>query len=462
MTVMVTLLWLMSSILFFRNPKSEKIRWASYIGFFGGFGGGGVLLGKGLNRPEWILFLDGFFTSIGHYFTPYGMLIFGLVYSDFIEKNKTKKVCKLLLLVPIIIMYFLFPVYPEFKLNFVILSIWVVPYVVSANILLIYSAWRETRPTIKKRKILTCLFVVPMFSFALVTNIILEAFGIREVWHYNPWIIGVQFLVFIYFAIKYGILGVQIRFEKERRDSTMKAVSSGTGLLNHTIKNEIAKIDLLVNQLKEHIPQDEASSEDLELVLNSTNHVLELSTRIQSKLDIINLKESEFLLSQSVDSAISLLKPYLHSDINVIKQYEVDATIFGDTAQIQETFLNIIKNAIEAMDGRGIILIKIYKTRRKIHIDFTDTGKGIEKDKLSLVLDPFYSTKRQQVNYGLGLTYCYNVFQKHGGDISIKSRVNQGTTFSLALPTKRIIDIKINQQSNSKSIGEKSLWTKLD
>ena len=464
MAVMVTLLWLMSSILFIRNPKSEKIRWASCIGFSAGFGGIGVLLGKGLSRPEWILFLDGFFTSIGHYFTPYGMLIFGLVYSDFIKTNKTKKIYKLLLLVPIIIMYSLFQVYPEFKVNFVILSIWVVPYVVSANILLIYSAWRETRPAIKKRKILTCLFVVPMFTFALITNIILEAFGIKGVWYYNPWMIGVQFLVFIYFAIKYGILGVQIRFEKERRDSTMKAVSSGTGLLNHTIKNEIAKIDLLVNQLKDYIPPDEASSENLDLVLNSTNHVLELSTRIHSKLDILNLKESEFLLSQSVDSAISLLKPYLnlHTDIDIVKQYTVDATIFGDTAQIQETFLNIIKNAIEAMDGRGVILIKIYKTRRKVYIDFTDTGKGIEKDKLSLVLDPFYSTKRQQVNYGLGLSYCYNVFQKHGGDISIKSRVNQGTTFTLSLPTKRIIDIKINQQSNSNSIGEKSLWTKLD
>ena len=458
MAVMVTLLWLMSSILFIRNPKSEKIRWASCIGFSAGFGGIGVLLGKGLSRPEWILFLDGFFTSIGHFITPYGMLIFGLVYSDFIKTNKTKKIYKLLLLVPIIIMYSLFQVYPEFKVNFVILSIWVVPYVVSANILLIYSAWRETRPAIKKRKILTCLFVVPMFTFALVTNIILEAFGIKGVWYYNPWMIGVQFLVFIYFAIKYGILGVQIRFEKERRDSTMKAVSSGTGLLNHTIKNEIAKIDLLVNQLKEYIPPDEASSENLDLVLNSTNHVLELSTRIHSKLDILNLKESKFLLSQSVDSAISLLKPYLdlHTDINIVKQYTVDATIFGDAAQIQETFLNIIKNAIEAMDGRGIILIKIYKTRRKVYIDFTDTGKGIEKDKLSLVLDPFYSTKRQQVNYGLGLSYCYNVFQKHGGDISIKSRVNQGTTFTLSLPTKRIIDIKINQQSNSNSIGERA------
>ncbi|MDP9580579.1 UNVERIFIED_ORG: signal transduction histidine kinase [Bacillus sp. 1751] len=462
MFIMVALLWLMSSILFFRNPQNEKIRWASVIGFCGGFGGIGALLGKGIDRPEWVLHLDGIFTSIGHYFTPYGMLIFGIVYSDVIGNVRKRNILKLLLLIPIFIMYFMFQVYPEFRVDFRILAIWVVPYVIAANILLIYSAWREDRPIIKRRKILTCVFVVPMFTFALTTNIILEALGIVGVWRYNPWIIVTQFLVFVYFGVKYGILGVRIRFEKEMRDSTMKAARSGTALFNHTIKNEIAKIDLLVNQIKEQIPPEEKSAENLGLVLNSTNHVLELSRRIQSKLDVINLKESEFSLTESIDSAINLLKPYLNMnpDITIIKQYEVDAIVFGDTEQLQETYLNIIKNASEAMNGQGVILIKVYKTRKKIHIDFIDEGKGIGKDELTRVLDPFYSTKHNQTNFGLGLTYCYNVLKKHGGDILVKSKVEKGTTFTLTLPSKRIIGFRVNEQSNSKLVGENSLWTK--
>ncbi|WP_257206544.1 sensor histidine kinase [Priestia megaterium] len=462
MFIMVALLWLMSSILFFRNPQNEKIRWASVIGFCGGFGGIGALLGKGIDRPEWVLHLDGIFTSIGHYFTPYGMLIFGIVYSDVIGNVRKRNILKLLLLIPIFIMYSMFQVYPEFRVDFRILAIWVAPYVIAANILLIYSAWREDRPIIKRRKILTCVFVVPMFTFALTTNIILEALGIVGVWRYNPWIIVIQFLVFVYFGVKYGILGVRIRFEKEMRDSTMKAARSGTALFNHTIKNEIAKIDLLVNQIKEQIPPEEKSAENLGLVLNSTNHVLELSRRIQSKLDVINLKESEFSLTESIDSAINLLKPYLNMnpDITIIKQYEFDAIVFGDTEQLQETYLNIIKNASEAMNGQGVILIKVYKTRKKIHIDFIDEGKGIGKDELTRVLDPFYSTKHNQTNFGLGLTYCYNVLKKHGGDILVKSKVEKGTTFTLTLPSKRIIEFRVNEQSNSKLVGENSLWTK--
>ncbi|MGN7233348.1 ATP-binding protein [Priestia megaterium] len=462
MFIMVALLWLMSSILFFRNPQNEKIRWASVIGFCGGFGGIGALLGKGIERPEWVLHLDGIFTSIGHYFTPYGMLIFGIVYSDVIGNVRKRNILKLLLLIPIFIMYSMFQIYPEFRVDFRILAIWVAPYVIAANILLIYSAWREDRPIIKRRKILTCVFVVPMFTFALTTNIILEALGIVGVWRYNPWIIVTQFLVFVYFGVKYGILGVRIRFEKEMRDSTMKAARSGTALFNHTIKNEIAKIDLLVNQIKEQIPPEEKSAENLGLVLNSTNHVLELSRRIQSKLDVINLKESEFSLTESIDSAINLLKPYLNMnpDITIVKQYEVDAIVFGDTEQLKETYLNIIKNASEAMNAQGVILIKVYKTRKKIHIDFIDEGKGIGKDELTRVLDPFYSTKHNQTNFGLGLTYCYNVLKKHGGDILVKSKVEKGTTFTLTLPSKRIIEFRVNEQSNSKLVGENSLWTK--
>lgn len=462
MFIMVALLWLMSSILFFRNPQNEKIRWASFIGFCGGFGGIGALLGKGIDRPEWVLHLDGMFTSIGHYFTPYGMLIFGIVYSDIAVNLWRRNILKLLLLIPIFIMYSMFQVYPEFRVDFRILAIWVAPYVISANILLIYSAWREDCPIVKRRKILTCVFVVPMFTFALTTNIILEALGFVGVWRYNPWIIVTQFLVFVYFGVKYGILGVRIRFEKELRDSTMKAARSGTALFNHTIKNEIAKIDLLVNQIKEQIPPEEKSAENLELVLNSTNHVLELSRRIQNKLDIINLKESEFSLTESINSAINLLKPYLNINpgITIIKQYEVDAIIFGDTEQLQETYLNVIKNASEAMNGQGVILIKVYKSRKKIHIDFIDEGKGIGKDELNHVLDPFYSTKHNQTNFGLGLTYCYNVLKKHGGDILVKSKIEKGTTFTLIFPSKRIIGFMVNEQSNSKLVGENSLWTK--
>ncbi|HDR6318965.1 TPA: HAMP domain-containing histidine kinase [Bacillus thuringiensis] len=440
MIVLVFLLWMIAAILFFTNPQNETTRWGSVIAIFGGFGGLGVMLGDGPNRPEWILWADSISTSLSHYMTPYAMWIFGLSFAE-VWKTKFQKIfLKFVFLIPVLIMYQYDTLYPVFKAHYVALSLWVVPYVLGMDILLLWSTWRENRPAIKKNKIFTCLVIVPMSTFALITNIVLEAMGLKDVWFYNPIGIAFQFAFFAYFIIKYGFLDVQIVFERQQRDTTMQAVRSGSALFNHTMKNEASKLDLLIHELKDSIGDDPTASENIELALASTKHLLDVSTRIQSKLDIMRLKESNFSLSECMDSAIALAKPYIGKEVHIVKQYEVDIFIHGDFVHLQETFLNIIKNAIEAMNKKGHIFIKIYKTRRRIYIDIKDEGMGIKKRDQSLVLNPFYSTKGHKGNYGLGLTYCYNVVQQHNGDISIKSKENQGTTMSIWLPSKRIVE----------------------
>lgn len=450
MIVLVFLLWMMTAILFLTNPKNQETRWGSLIAFYGGCGGLGVMLGDGPNRPEWILWADSIATSFGHYMTPYSIGIFGLVFANVFKTTKQSAIWKLVLLIPIGIMYCFFnTMYPVFKTNYTMLATWSVPYVLGCNILLLYSTFRERRPAIKKNKLYTSMVIIPMTTFALISNIVLEALGIRDVWFYNPYVIAFQFTLFAYLIIKYGFLDVQIRFERQKRDDTMRAVASGTAMLNHTIKNEVLKIDMLVNQIKENSNLDNESVESIELALSSTNHVLELSTRIQSKLDVMNLKESAFWLSDCIETTLDNLQPYLGTKISINKSYEVDAKVYADPIHLQEVFINIIKNAIEAMDKHGEIHIKIYKTYRKVYIDFTDTGKGIEKDKLPLVLNPFYSTKGTKGNYGLGLSYCYNVLQKHGGEIAVKSKVGHGTNMILSLPSKRVKEIKLQSNSDS-------------
>ncbi|WP_242230106.1 sensor histidine kinase [Bacillus cereus group sp. BfR-BA-01329] len=440
MIVLVFLLWMIAAILFFTNPQNETTRWGSVIAIFGGFGGLGVMLGDGPNRPEWILWADSISTSLSHYMTPYAMWIFGLSFAE-VWKTKFQKIfLKFVFLIPVLIMYQYDTLYPVFKAHYVALSLWVVPYVLGMDILLLWSTWRENRPAIKKNKIFTCLVIVPMSTFALITNIVLEAMGIKDVWFYNPIGIAFQFAFFAYFIIKYGFLDVQIVFERQQRDTTMQAVRSGSALFNHTMKNEASKLDILIHELKDSIGDDPTASENIELALASTKHLLDVSTRIQSKLDIMRLKESNFSLSECMDSAIALAQPYIGKEVHIVKQYEVDIFIHGDFVHLQETFLNIIKNAIEAMNKKGHIFIKIYKTRRRIYIDIKDEGIGIKKRDQSLVLNPFYSTKGHKGNYGLGLTYCYNVVQQHNGDISIKSKENQGTTMSIWLPSKRIVE----------------------
>lgn len=153
MIVLVFLLWMIAAILFFTNPQNETTRWGSVIAIFGGFGGLGVMLGDGPNRPEWILWADSISTSLSHYMTPYAMWIFGLSFAE-VWKTKFKNLLKFVFLIPVLIMYQYDTLYPVFKAHYVALSLWVVPYVLGMDILLLWSTWRENRPAIKKNKIL--------------------------------------------------------------------------------------------------------------------------------------------------------------------------------------------------------------------------------------------------------------------------------------------------------------------
>jgi len=454
----VLLSWLMAVILLLVNIKQEKTRWGSYIGFCEGFGGLGIVLGKGAERPDWIIMLDGISTSIGHYWTPYVILIFGLLYSDTIKTKKMKRVGKILLVIPTILAYtplFSFSIYPEFNTNFSIIALWIIPYILITCLLLILCAFKEKKKTIKNHKMITCIIVVPLFLFVLFTNVILPVFDVRGGWQLNPLIMIAEFLFFIYFSSRYGFLGVKIKFEKQRLSSTMQAVTSGTTLLNHTIKNEMSKIDLVTEQLKKNVSNN--AIESLDLILKSTKHVLELSSRIQGKLDIMELKETKFLLSDLIHSSLDLMKPHLFS-VTVINRMEIDVQLYGDFIHLEETCINIIKNAQEAMNNEGTIIIKVIQTKKGINIEFVDDGKGIAKENVSKIVEPFYSTKKEVGNFGLGLTYCFNVLAKHGGDIVIDSQLNLGTTISLFLPNKRIVEVKhkkktINQLAEEMTYG---------
>lgn len=101
---------------------------------------------------------------------------------------------------------------------------------------------------------------------------------------------------------------------------------------------------------------------------------------------------------------------------------------------------NILRNAIDAVDVNGQIEIGIIRTQRYIILEISDNGCGISKQDLPHVVLPYYSTKKNAFNFGLGLSYCSNVMQKHGGLLEIESGEAKGTKVFLKFPVKRLLD----------------------
>ncbi len=124
--------------------------------------------------------------------------------------------------------------------------------------------------------------------------------------------------------------------------------------------------------------------------------------------------------------------------INVITQLDRDLPLtYADAGLLQQVFLNIILNAEQAMKSahnRGNLTVKTEKINNAIRISFKDDGKGIAKENLSKIFNPFFTTKEVGQGTGLGLSLCYGIVKQHDGKIYAKSRLGKGSTFFVELP----------------------------
>ena len=103
--------------------------------------------------------------------------------------------------------------------------------------------------------------------------------------------------------------------------------------------------------------------------------------------------------------------------------------------QLRRAFANLLKNAVEATEGRGTVSITAKRRGKHAVIVVRDTGRGIEKADLPRIFEPFFTTKEYGKGFGLGLALTQAIIQNHGGEISVKSRAGKGTVFTITIPT---------------------------
>ena len=99
--------------------------------------------------------------------------------------------------------------------------------------------------------------------------------------------------------------------------------------------------------------------------------------------------------------------------------------------------MNLLTNAIFAMDGQGTLTITTAREGDEVVLRFTDTGDGIPPENLEKIFDPGFTTKGVGVGTGLGLSICYRIVQDHRGTIEVSSEVGKGTEFTVRLPISR-------------------------
>lgn len=138
-----------------------------------------------------------------------------------------------------------------------------------------------------------------------------------------------------------------------------------------------------------------------------------------------------------LDKMLSFLKPELkYSKIKVTRELDTELPVFWvDPERLHQVFINIIKNAIHAMPNGGTLKIQTEAKEKLCLIHFRDSGMGIPADMLPRIFDAYYTTKEE--GSGLGLMIVHQIVKEHGGRIEVKSKPNQGTTFTVLLPMRK-------------------------
>jgi PAS domain S-box-containing protein len=129
----------------------------------------------------------------------------------------------------------------------------------------------------------------------------------------------------------------------------------------------------------------------------------------------------------------SLTKGNIPRNIEVERNFK-KAIIGVDEKQLERVFLNLIKNAVQAMPDGGKLAVTTKETKDNVEIIFADTGVGISEENMSKLFTPLFTTKAKGI--GMGLAICKNIVEQHNGTIEVKSKVSQGTTFTIKLPKK--------------------------
>lgn len=245
-------------------------------------------------------------------------------------------------------------------------------------------------------------------------------------------------------------LEIQKHQAKLVQSEKMASVGLLTAAITHEINTPIGAInsnvqleDMLLNELTNHPAVQ--SNEELSLILgqlkeaNAVNLMAcsRITEIIKSLKSFSRLDQAEFQeanINEGIKSVLVLTNNLLKRRIIVHEELGDIPMVKCFPGQLNQVFMNIIVNASQAIAGEGEIFIKTYQKDRDIYIAIRDTGTGIKEEDISKLFDPGFTTKGVGVGLGLGLYICYNIIQKHNGEITVISELGKGAEFIVRIP----------------------------
>jgi signal transduction histidine kinase len=230
--------------------------------------------------------------------------------------------------------------------------------------------------------------------------------------------------------------------QEDRMISLGKLMSSVVHEINNPLSGIINLSKLVLHNLEQGATDDESletMKQQLSLVVSETTRTSRIVSNLLSFSRQARLEVQDVDMNAVIHRVFSIVgHKALLQDVAV--RFNLDQalpTVKGNLAQLEQSVMNIVFNAIEAMPEGGTLNVRTHfyaAEKHEVVVDIEDTGAGVSQKNLPYIFEPFFSTKGEAKGVGLGLSVVYGIIRDHQGEITVQSEVGKGTCFSIKLP----------------------------
>lgn len=201
------------------------------------------------------------------------------------------------------------------------------------------------------------------------------------------------------------------------------------------------RITLNIGRSRDQLLQIDSSDGDTEMLgqmlgdtLEGIEQMRELVENLRDFTRLDRAKIAQFDINKGLKTVVYIAKSAIPNRVRVVEDYGVVPLVECNPSQLNQVFLNLINNAVQAIPGEGSVTVRTSIAGKRVRIDIIDTGSGIPPEVRPHIFETYYTTKPPGEGTGLGLPIVKSIVEEHGGEVKFDSEVGKGTTFTVLLP----------------------------
>jgi len=227
-----------------------------------------------------------------------------------------------------------------------------------------------------------------------------------------------------------------IRMRKAKRLEKLSAIGTATSKIAHEIRNPLVGVKTFIQLLPKRYKDDKFIAQFNDTVPHEMVRLEKMMASLSDFSAIRKLNLNRINLALLINETLALFREQMFKD-NIKATIDIksnDLFLNADADKLKQVLINLIQNALQAMASGGALRISAGMNGSGMVIKVGDTGSGMDAAQLATLFEPFQTSKK--AGLGLGLTICKEIIEQHQGAISVASQKNQGTEFTIKLPSE--------------------------